>query len=393
VIADHELCHHTDGVTTLKANPRLTNVAALRTNVMLDGEDIYSLWLVVDGLEACLGSRKNDDETLDGATWSMVARPGMDGTLSPLALTVPGSAVVPMEELAGWTKVNEVAAKSEAEFVNLDAAIRKGDDRQTLITESLTSAEEMVVANAADIIRVSGEVVQLSEDLAKVSNHTLAECTPDAIDNAKATPQGNVLAGTYVRFACSDGWFVTDAGSEDGLFCPLGGGEMVGDGPICTACHSLCGKCSSKTECIECKAKGDAVVKGYCKPELGTKQQPADSCKALLAAHSDLISDLYYIGDKSASHQAWCDMKSDGGGWEMLWKQGGGPDLPNSITSTNNMRAGIDDNMEYVMPPAVGKPRTHSSSMSSSYNAIAATKGLELLRVSTTWQKGGAKVR
>jgi hypothetical protein len=40
------------------------------------------------------------------------------------------------------------------------------------------------------------------------------------------------------------------------------------------------------------------------------------------------------------------------------------------------------------MPPVAGNQKTHGSSMSSSYKAIAATEGLELLRVSTTWQKG-----
>jgi hypothetical protein len=112
--------------------------------------------------------------------------------------------------------VQEVAAKSEAEFVNLDTAIREGGERQTLITDTLSDAKKIVIANQADIVRMSEEVVKLSEDLSKVSNHTLAECTPDDVDHAKATPQGNVLAGTYVRHACNEGWFETDAGSADG---------------------------------------------------------------------------------------------------------------------------------------------------------------------------------
>jgi hypothetical protein len=41
-------------------------------------------------------------------------------------------------------------------------------------------------------------------------------------------------------------------------------------------------------------------------------------------------------------------MDTDGGGWEMLWKQGGGPDNPSSITATNSMRAGSSQS-EYVI--------------------------------------------
>ena len=103
-----------------------------------------------------------------------------------------------------------------------------------------------------------------------------------------------------------------------------------------------------------------------CIPELGTKSNPANSCKQILDSHTKDTgatpkSGLYYIEVEGAdAYQAWCDMVLDGGGWEVVWKQAGGLDHPGAsrIVSTRSMQLG-GSRTEYVKPPIEDDQDTH----------------------------------
>jgi hypothetical protein len=184
-------------------------------------------------------------------------------------------------------------------------------------------------------------------------------------------------------------------GSADELLCPSGGGEMVGTLAACTACADGCDKCTAAKQCVKCTGEKEVVSKGVCVNEFGSAQQPAASCKAIYDADLSLASGLYYVkSDEVDVHEAYCDMDTAGGGWEMLWKQGGGPENPNvgKLVSSLSLRSGQSSvQTDSVLPPNTNEPDTHGSGVSKSYAQIAAAAGLEVLRVSIIWKSSGGK--
>jgi hypothetical protein len=84
----------------------------------------------------------------------------------------------------------------------------------------------------------------------------------------------------------------------------------------CTVTNKLGTPCDDGDPCtVDDKCNEGVCIAGTLSCALGTQENPAANCKALLTAAPATPSGLYWITTTAGPTEVWCDMTTAGGGW------------------------------------------------------------------------------
>jgi hypothetical protein len=233
-----------------------------------------------------------------------------------------------------------------------------------VITTGDTGTVECTTPGDCDLVASACEIVRCTQ----------GQCVLGQLDDGGACDDSNPCTVT----ACVKGACV----KTDDTTCPDDGNPCTAE--ICnpdTGCATLATQgtpCNDDDPCTD----GDKCANGACQPgtkvcDVGTADNPADSCAALKKTEPTKPSAVYYVKDKAGVATAiYCDMTTQGGGWMRIASIDGTVPLCNlsgAIGTAQGVQAGTGTS---VLPSAyVASLPTTSSDL-----LVVVSKGAMIFR-------------